>query len=152
MHTRIPVALECEIKRLADGLRVPVSNLIRQILEDGVELVGNVGTRVGAIQREVQRDREHVAERWAHYRQLFHGLKRESLPSAAEAVVYGWQSFIVGVAACCQACQCELAEGKNAFIGLSSDPTARFIRCASCVTVQRPSRQTPSTKKKGTPR
>jgi hypothetical protein len=37
LHTRVPAVLEEELKRLATSLRVPVSNLVRAILEDAVE-------------------------------------------------------------------------------------------------------------------
>lgn len=43
LHTRIPEVLETELKHLATSLRVPVSNLVRTILEDAIgaaELVG----------------------------------------------------------------------------------------------------------------
>ena len=33
IHTRVPAVLEAELKRFAEGLRVPVSNVIRTLLE-----------------------------------------------------------------------------------------------------------------------
>ena len=38
IHTRVPVVLEKELKRFADKMRVPVSNLIRTILEDALSI------------------------------------------------------------------------------------------------------------------
>jgi hypothetical protein len=38
IHTRVPVALEKELKRFADKMRMPVSNLIRSILEDALAM------------------------------------------------------------------------------------------------------------------
>jgi hypothetical protein len=38
LHARIPAALEDQIKRLADSLRVPVSNLVRNMLEDAIDM------------------------------------------------------------------------------------------------------------------
>jgi hypothetical protein len=32
LHTRVPAVLERELKRFADNLRIPVSNLVRTIL------------------------------------------------------------------------------------------------------------------------
>ncbi|MBX3270974.1 MAG: hypothetical protein KF729_11985 [Sandaracinaceae bacterium] len=43
LHTRVPVVLEDELKRLAKNLRVPVSNVVRAILEDAVDAVDAVG-------------------------------------------------------------------------------------------------------------
>lgn len=36
IHTRIPSTLDEQIRRVAEGMRVPVSNLVRNILEDAV--------------------------------------------------------------------------------------------------------------------
>jgi hypothetical protein len=42
LHARIPVALEEQIKRLAQALRVPVSNVVRNMLEDAIEVTRRV--------------------------------------------------------------------------------------------------------------
>ena len=39
LHTRVPAVLEEELKRLATALRMPVSNLVRAVLEDAVDAV-----------------------------------------------------------------------------------------------------------------
>jgi hypothetical protein len=46
IHTRVPAALEAELRRFADNLRVPVSNLIRTILEDALAVADQAGYRV----------------------------------------------------------------------------------------------------------
>ena len=46
IHTRVPAALEAELRRFAENLRVPVSNLIRTILEDALALADQAGQRV----------------------------------------------------------------------------------------------------------
>src|SRR5438445_961984 len=53
IHTRVPAVLEQELKRLADSLKVPVSNVVRTILEDAVEAVDSVGQRAEGELREV---------------------------------------------------------------------------------------------------
>lgn len=45
LHTRVPAVLEEELKRLATALRMPVSNLVRAVLEDAVDAVEVVGER-----------------------------------------------------------------------------------------------------------
>lgn len=37
LHTRVPAVLEQELKQLAQNLKVPVSNVVRAILEDAIE-------------------------------------------------------------------------------------------------------------------
>jgi hypothetical protein len=44
LHARIPAGLEEQIKRLAEGLRVPVSNLVRNMLEDAIDVTRRVAT------------------------------------------------------------------------------------------------------------
>jgi hypothetical protein len=46
IHTRVPASLEEELKRFADDLRVPVSNLIRTMLEDALAAADQAGERV----------------------------------------------------------------------------------------------------------
>ena len=46
IHARVPAVLEEELKRFADNLRVPVSNLIRTILEDALAVADQAGRRV----------------------------------------------------------------------------------------------------------
>lgn len=43
LHTRIPTVLEEELKNLAENLRVPVSNLVRTILQDALRAAEEVG-------------------------------------------------------------------------------------------------------------
>lgn len=47
LHTRVPEVLEQELKRLAESFRVPVSNVVRTILEDAVDAIDAVGQRAG---------------------------------------------------------------------------------------------------------
>lgn len=45
IHTRVPAVLDKELKHLATSLKLPVSNLVRAILEDALEAVDAVGKR-----------------------------------------------------------------------------------------------------------
>jgi hypothetical protein len=51
IHTRVPAVLEEELKQFADHLRVPVSNLIRTILEDALAMANQAG---GRVERELR--------------------------------------------------------------------------------------------------
>ena len=63
IHTRVPAPLEAELKRFAEELRIPVSNLIRTILEDALAAADHAGERVeqelraGATRLAQSRDR-----------------------------------------------------------------------------------------------
>ncbi len=45
LHTRVPAVLERELKDLAKNLRLPVSRVVRTILEDAVTTVDRIGKR-----------------------------------------------------------------------------------------------------------
>lgn len=53
IHTRVSVVLERELKQLAGSLRVPVSNVVRAILEDAVGKIDEVGRFAEGEIREV---------------------------------------------------------------------------------------------------
>src|SRR4051812_15685703 len=67
LHTRVPAVLERELKRLAESTRMPVSNLVRAILEDALDVADRASGRVEeqlrhAVER-VSRERESIRER-----------------------------------------------------------------------------------------
>ncbi|MBW2684724.1 MAG: hypothetical protein JRE19_02265, partial [Deltaproteobacteria bacterium] len=43
LHTRVPAVLEKELKRVANAWRVPVSNVVRALLEDALDTLDVVG-------------------------------------------------------------------------------------------------------------
>lgn len=93
LHTRIPAALEDEIKRLAEALSIPVSNLVRNILQDTVGMIATVKEHVGdavtdlraevdALSSHVTQDRQLLRRRWAEYQ----AVGRVGAPPIAEDV------------------------------------------------------------------
>ena len=77
LHTRVPAVLESELKRLATNLRMPVSNVVRAILEDAIEAVEMVGERAeGTL--------EGIVDRIAAQRQsLKQSVRGEPTPAAS---------------------------------------------------------------------
>ena len=45
LHTRVPAVLEQELKRVANAWRVPVSNVVRALLEDALDTIDIVGAK-----------------------------------------------------------------------------------------------------------
>lgn len=45
LHTRVPAVLEQELKRVANAWRVPVSNVVRALLEDALDTIDVVGAK-----------------------------------------------------------------------------------------------------------
>lgn len=75
LHTRISDELAEDIRSLAEDLRVPVSNLVRNVLEEAFSAVERVGSDVGELLEDVldeaeraagslQRFRERRRDRW----------------------------------------------------------------------------------------
>lgn len=126
LHTRVPAVLEAELKRFAQSLRVPVSNLVRTILEDAVNVADaagqNVESRLKAAAHQVHEERER--------------LKKRVAPDPLRDV-FAYQTVTLAQAATCAKCQTQLAPGDRAHMGLSDPPArppnARVFVCDACV-------------------
>lgn len=77
LHTRVPAVLEQELKRLAHSLRVPVSNVVRTILEDAVDAMDAAG-------RAAEGEIRSVAEKLAEERRRWQAPLRATAQKAAE--------------------------------------------------------------------
>jgi len=64
LHTRISEALEEDLRRAAEELRVPVSNLVRNVLEEAVTVVEVVSDEFGELIDEVVDSAEEVSQRF----------------------------------------------------------------------------------------
>jgi hypothetical protein len=107
LHTRVPAVLERELKRFADNLRVPVSNLVRTILEDAVTVADaateNVKERLRKAARHLEKEREKIKRRMEH--------------DPLEGVI-AFQDVVLAVPAACAKCSKELARGAHAHMGI----------------------------------
>jgi hypothetical protein len=63
LHTRISEDLSEEIRRLADDLRLPVSNLVRNVLEEAFSAVEAVSDNVGDLFEDVLGEASEARER-----------------------------------------------------------------------------------------
>jgi hypothetical protein len=68
LHTRISDSLAEDIRRIAEDLRVPTSNLVRNVLEEVFDVVESVSNDVGGLFEEVLDEAEAARERIAHAR------------------------------------------------------------------------------------
>jgi hypothetical protein len=65
LHTRISDSLAEDIRRIADDLRVPTSNLVRNVLEEVFDVVESVSDDVGGLFEEVLDEAEAARQRIA---------------------------------------------------------------------------------------
>jgi hypothetical protein len=111
LHARIPESLDDAIRAHAAGLGMSVSNLVRNVLANALEVVEAAAGRA---------PRSSAA--------------RAGSPPAA-GVVLGWQEALLELNAVCVRCNRILARGSRAAIavidGLAGTP--RPIRCIPCL-------------------
>lgn len=124
LHTRIPAVLEDELKAAAEALRVPVSNLVRTILEDAVAIAdratGHVEERLNRAARSVHDERERMKARVQRSDRL--------------TDVIAYQPVIVAQATECASCDAALARGDDAALGLTQRPGPKLFVCKPCLT------------------
>lgn len=124
LHTRVPAVLERELKRFAENLRIPVSNLVRTILEDAVS-VADVATE------NVEQGLKRAAEHLEHERERLK--KRIEQPDPLHGVV-AFQEVTLALPAACARCGADLPAGTRAHLGISDGREGpRVFVCATCL-------------------
>jgi hypothetical protein len=129
LHTRVPAVLERELKRFADNLRVPVSNLVRTILEDALQVADaateNVEERLKRAAKHLEKEREKLKKRMEH--DPLEGIE-------------AFQEVTLAVAAICAKCERELPRGTRAHLGIpAEEPQQSHVRgprrfvCQECL-------------------
>ena len=116
IHTRIPQSLDDEIREHAAKLGVSVSNLVRNVLQNAVELVGDVVA-----------DTHNIAEVVKKVDGAASGLRHKP------PVVLGWQKVILEVNALCDKCNEILPRGTEAAVALAEGRAVRLMRCLECL-------------------
>jgi hypothetical protein len=122
LHTRVPAVLERELKRFADNLRVPVSNLVRTILEDALSVADaateSVEERLRRAAGHLEKEREKLKKRMEH--------------DPLEGVL-AFQEVTLAMPAVCAKCGRELARAARAHLGIGDAPGGpRVFVCAGC--------------------
>jgi hypothetical protein len=126
LHTRVPAVLERELKRFADNLRIPVSNLVRTILEDALNVADaaseNVEERLKKAARHIEQEREKLKKRVSH----------DPDPLGD---VFAFQSVTLATAAECAKCGKSIKRGERANLGLSDakNGNKRVFVCDGCL-------------------
>ena len=68
LHTRITEQLSEDIRSMAEDLRLPVSNLVRNVLEEAFSVVEQVSDDLGGVLDDVMEGAEEASERYDRYR------------------------------------------------------------------------------------
>jgi hypothetical protein len=131
LHTRVPAVLEQELKRLATSLRVPVSNVVRTILEDAVDAIDSVGERAEDELREVA---AKVRERRDRLRRpLVADADPDAESQAPLAGVVGFQPLLIAREEFCSLCGRRIAAGARAYLAVREAPGSRVLLDERCL-------------------
>jgi hypothetical protein len=134
LHTRVPAVLERELKKLAKNLRMPVSNVVRAILEDAVDAVDTVSERA---EGRIVGFAERVAKQREELRSRVRGEEEDaetSCPSEASELegAFGYQPLVLAQDARCAVCGRALRAGQQAHRALFDDPGKRVLLGPEC--------------------
>jgi hypothetical protein len=149
---------------MAEDLRVPVSNIVRNVLEEAFSVVETVSENVGDLIGEVVDEAEAAAERirrrkratrgdrgdrdedweWAEAEVEDYERRSGSAGPAADAVpraepdeeVLGWQPMILAREQRCGSCGERLERGANAYAGVTARGIGARYLCESCLAAQ----------------
>lgn len=125
IHTRVPAVLDRELKRFAQNLRIPVSNLIRTILEDAVSVAD-------AATENVEQRLKKAASHLEHEREKL----RKAVQTDPLADVFAFQPVKLALPATCAKCSKEMKRGEEANLGLTDSPRPageRVFVCDACL-------------------
>lgn len=143
LHTRISDDLAEDIRRLADDLRVPASNLVRNVLEEAFSVVEtvteNVGEFVDDVVEEAARARSRIRRRrsrGAARRRPVRDRDVEEVERAEFPDVVGWQPLILNREQSCADCEESLERGEEAFVGLGATGLTHRYLCSDCTDVR----------------
>lgn len=119
--------LERELKRFAENFRVPVSNLVRTILEDAVAAADKAGE---GVEGQLKRMASHLEEE----RKRLHGRLAEARDKELLSKAIAFQSVRLAKATRCARCGKDCVPGEQAHL-IIGDPESkeRAFVCASCV-------------------
>ncbi len=117
LHTRVSEELDEELREKAAGLGVSVSNLVRNILLNTVEMVEDLVADSSSIARAASKDKGQATTKTA-----------DDKPQ-----LLGWQELQLHLNALCDVCNDILPKGSTAKVAVFSTPTAPVFRCPPCV-------------------
>jgi hypothetical protein len=153
LHTRISEKLAQDIYRVAEDLRVPTSNLVRNVLEDAFSVVetvtDNVGDLIESILDEAERARERITRSVERTRRAVQKpLAAEEFEEPADdedegrkhpefSDILGWQPMLLNHAQLCSDCGVLISRGERAVVGMAATGMTATYLCLVCLNARR---------------
>ena len=143
LHTRISEDLAEDLRRVAEDLRVPVSNLVRNVLEEAFSVVetvtGNVGDLIEEVMDEAEAVRERIRGRQRRRRREAgraaepapRGEPAEPVPAREDEVI-GWQQLVLARPQRCARCGILIGRGDPAYASVTPKGVGEAWRCEDC--------------------
>ncbi len=148
MHTRISDDLDEALQDAARRLRVPVSNLVRNVLEDVFDVVEAVTENVGGFVEDVVEEAQDLGRRWeGRFRERTAEARARRVhdepapkPPTPEPTaraefpdVAAWQPLVMNTAQDCAACGRSLRRGDNAYLAVGGARPGPTFLCETCL-------------------
>jgi hypothetical protein len=155
LHTRISEPLAEDIRRAAEDLRVPVSNLVRNVLEEAFSVVEAVTDNVGELIEDVVDEAERTRGRIRSRRRYLRRRRARSRPAEVEEEfagtappgeaatraefpdVVGWQPLILNQQQNCADCEEPIERSERGFAGMATAGLSGIYLCGDCMDARR---------------
>ncbi len=132
LHTRVPEMLADELKRLAESMRVPVSNVVRTFLEDAVDAMSAMSHKAeGELLGLADRLRDPGERKATQAAPPVPESAPE--PSAPLAGVIGFQPLVLAQDTECSLSGRPLRAGEQAYLGIRRGEGPLVIVAPECV-------------------
>jgi hypothetical protein len=130
LHTRVPAVLEQELKRVANAWRVPVSNVVRALLEDALDTLDVVGAKaedeLRVVAEKLASERQRIRQKSTE--QLSEApAKKEAPPSDPLEGAVGATPITLVHDGVCGLTGKKLPAGSQAYMVLFDDPRRKLI-------------------------
>lgn len=128
LNTRISEDLDEQLRRQADEMNMPVSQLVRKILSRTVNMVGNISGNVEYLMKEAIEDVANIADA-AKPEELQRKKLKES--EKLEGVV-GWQAMTAQRRLRCALTGQVIESGADAYLSVRTDGNKPFVISEAC--------------------
>lgn len=129
LHTRVPAVLEQELKRVANAWRVPVSNVVRALLQDALDTLDVVGAKaedeLRGVAEKLEFERQRIRSRSMDGPEPIRTATQASSHSLDGAI--GATPITLVHDAVCGLTGERLPAGSEAFMVLFEDPRRKLI-------------------------